>query len=406
MRTRSSLGVSIRMDTTPNLALPYIMASQAQKHVTHNEAIRALDAIVQIAVADRDLSAPPSSPGDGDRYIVAADPTGDWSGQAGAIAAWQDGAWQFYAPNEGWLAWVADESALLAFDGGTWVTAASASALQDVPMLGVNASADTTNRLALAAAASLFNHAGAGHQQKINKASASDTASQLYQTDFSGRAEFGLTGDDDFHVKVSPDGSTWFDAIIVDRNTGFVGLGATPPSGASRLTIKGDNNLKSQLKAWQVLDTAAGGGGILLFHNRSSGAPLAGDRLGYFFFGSDNAGANVNGGGISAAADGAWTFGASHPTRFVFETTPAGSTARVERMRIDAAGNVGIGVTPACKLDVDGPVRVKSYTVAGLPPANAGAGQIIYVSNETGGAVLAFSDGTNWRRVTDRNIIT
>jgi hypothetical protein len=47
---------------------------------------------------------------------------------------------------------------------------------------------------------------------------------------------------------------------------------------------------------------------------------------------------------------------------------------------------------------------VPSYTVAGAPSA-ATAGGIIYVSNETGGAVLAFSDGTNWRRVTDRAII-
>jgi hypothetical protein len=71
------------------------------------------------------------------------------------------------------------------------------------------------------------------------------------------------------------------------------------------------------------------------------------------------------------------------------------------------AGSVGIGLTaPAAKLDVDGPVRVKSYTVAGVPSAAAGAGQIIYVSNETGGAVLAFSDGTNWRRVTDRVVVS
>ena len=55
------------MDSTPNLDLPYIAAAQAQKHVTHNEAIRALDAIVQLAVLDRDLAAPPASPGDGDR---------------------------------------------------------------------------------------------------------------------------------------------------------------------------------------------------------------------------------------------------------------------------------------------------------------------------------------------------
>jgi hypothetical protein len=46
-----------------------------------------------------------------------------------------------------------------------------------------------------------------------------------------------------------------------------------------------------------------------------------------------------------------------------------------------------------------------SYTVAGVPGA-APAGQMIYVSNESGGAVPAFSDGTNWRRVTDRAIIT
>lgn len=50
------------MEQTPNLNLPYIMPAQAQKHVTHNEAIRALDAIVQIGLMDRDLSAPPPAP--------------------------------------------------------------------------------------------------------------------------------------------------------------------------------------------------------------------------------------------------------------------------------------------------------------------------------------------------------
>ena len=71
------------MDATPNLSLPYIMAAQSQKHVTHNEAIRALDAIVQLAVLDRDLTAPPGSPADGARYIVGTSPTGAWSGHAG-----------------------------------------------------------------------------------------------------------------------------------------------------------------------------------------------------------------------------------------------------------------------------------------------------------------------------------
>jgi Protein of unknown function (DUF2793) len=47
------------MDATSNLHLPFIVAAQAQKHVTHNEALRALDAVVQLAVLDRDLAAPP-----------------------------------------------------------------------------------------------------------------------------------------------------------------------------------------------------------------------------------------------------------------------------------------------------------------------------------------------------------
>lgn len=108
------------MDETPLLKLPYIMAAQAQKHVTHNEAIRSLDALVQLSVLDRDLSVPPGTPVEGSRYIVAAIPTGAWSGQAGRIAAWQDGAWSFHAPREGWLCWIADEAIPLVYTASQW----------------------------------------------------------------------------------------------------------------------------------------------------------------------------------------------------------------------------------------------------------------------------------------------
>lgn len=108
------------MDETPNLHLPYIIAAQAQKHVTHNEALRALDALVQIGVQDRDLTAPPASPADGARYIVGASPSGVWTGKAGQIAAFQDNAWMFYPPRAGWLAFVADEPQLVVWDGAGW----------------------------------------------------------------------------------------------------------------------------------------------------------------------------------------------------------------------------------------------------------------------------------------------
>lgn len=84
------------------------------------------------------------------------------------------------------------------------------------------------------------------------------------------------------------------------------------------------------------------------------------------------------------------------------------STSNAERMRVLGSGNVGIGTSaPSTTLHVNGPARVRQYTTAGVPSAStSGAGSIIYVSNESGGAVMAFSDGTDWRRMTDRAIIS
>ncbi len=52
-------------------------------------------------------------------------------------------------------------------------------------------------------------------------------------------------------------------------------------------------------------------------------------------------------------------------------------------------------------------LRLPRYTVATLPnAANAGQGAMIYVTNETGGEVMAVCDGTNWRRQTDRAVVS
>lgn len=79
------------MDETTNHLLPYILAAQAQKHVTHNEALRTLDALVQLAVVDRDLDTPPAAPDEGARYIVGASPTGEWAGHQGMPARFLPG---------------------------------------------------------------------------------------------------------------------------------------------------------------------------------------------------------------------------------------------------------------------------------------------------------------------------
>ena len=131
-------------DATIHLLLPYILAAQAQKHVTHNEALRILDGLVQLSVLDRDLTAPPGSPADGDRYIVATGATGDWAGWDLNVALWTDGAWLRLPPRTGWRAWVEDEGLLLIYDGAGWI-GATPDALQNMALLGVGTTADASS---------------------------------------------------------------------------------------------------------------------------------------------------------------------------------------------------------------------------------------------------------------------
>ena len=242
------------MSTTPRTALPLLAAAQAQKHVTHNEALLQLDALLFARFLDRDLTAPPSSPADGDTYLVHAGATGDWTGEDGKIAFCADGAWRFYAPFTGLAAYVVDESKLIVFNGSAWVDYASILNFQNVPLIGVNTSADATNKLAVKSSALLFDNVGGGVQAKLNKHASADTVSLLYQTNYSGRAEIGLTGDDNFHVKVSPDGSAWYDGFDINGADGSVDFTASETSLASAATT--DVGSTGSLKV-QVTGTAA-----------------------------------------------------------------------------------------------------------------------------------------------------
>jgi hypothetical protein len=213
---------------TPNLDLPLIASAQAQKHITHNEAIWALDSMVHLSVPRSPEDTPPVTPVTGERHIVGQAPAGEWAGQAGKVAVRRDAAWLFLSPRPGWRAWSEADGALLVYDGSTWTLQASGNggggATERFPRLGVGTDADSTNVLSVAGAATLLSHAGSGHRVTVNKASQGETSSLLFQSNWSGRAEMGLAGQDDFSVKVSPDGSAWHDALVCDRATGAVTL--------------------------------------------------------------------------------------------------------------------------------------------------------------------------------------
>src|SRR5688500_4819322 len=109
--------------TTPRLGLPELTSGQAVPETTVNEQVRGLEGFAGHAIfKDRDLATPPGSPADGDMYLVAASPTGLWSGQAGKMAYFLNTAWKFYTPIEGITAWVNDENAFIGYDGSAWNT--------------------------------------------------------------------------------------------------------------------------------------------------------------------------------------------------------------------------------------------------------------------------------------------
>lgn len=194
-------------DHSPHLGLPYLLPAQAQKHVTHNEALRLLDLLVQLAVSRRDLASPPSAPAEGERHIVGTAAASNWAGQEGRIAVHEQGSWSFITPQPGWRVQVLTEGTELVHDGAVWV--------EGPGRLGVNATPDSVNRLAVAAEAALFTHAGSDHRLKINKADTGDTASMLFQSGWTGYAEIGLAGNDDLTFKVF-DGAGWYEALTVD----------------------------------------------------------------------------------------------------------------------------------------------------------------------------------------------
>lgn len=236
------------MSASTRLALPYIDAAQSQKHVTHNEALLALDALVMLSVRARGAAAPPAAPAEGDRFILGDAPTGAFAGRARALAAFDDGGWSFLAPRAGWRAYVEDEDVFLLYDGTVWKDVGlSLREVKNLSRLGVGVAADAANPLSAKLNSALFAarpaaEGGTGDLRFVlNKSAAGATVSQIYQSNWSGRAETGLAGDDHFRLKVSPDGAAWTSAIDVDPATGLVALPQTAgkPNGLATLDATG-----------------------------------------------------------------------------------------------------------------------------------------------------------------------
>jgi hypothetical protein len=402
--------------------------------------------VVQLSVKDRHLSAPPGSPAEGDRYIVAAGSTGAWAGHEGQIAYRSGGAWAFHAPREGWRAWADDENALLVFDGFAWVDfTAAITALQNLALLGVGTTADATNPFAaklnkaLWTAKTLAEGGDGDLRYTMNKEAAADVLSLLMQSGSSGRAEIGLIGSDDFGLKVSANGSSWVTAMSVDKDNGFVALSgglAVDPTNfdfyvddANGRVLIGTNVAKANVgqfsgtpmtPAFQKVATtqADASFGFILDNGNAAAAPT------FVIAKGAVAGAAVADGGalgslLLSGSDGT-NYLAGVAIRSFVEATPGansiaarlafytngGAAGPAERLRIDKDGAISHRANAQVLFDANSHLRLRSYTIATLPSASAAAGQAIWCSDLGGGAGALHSDGTSWIRARESGSAT
>ncbi len=107
-------------NNTGRLSLPYILQSQSQKEVTHNEMLNILDVLLQAVVEDA-LNTPPS-PAVGKCWIVGSSPTGAWVGKSNYIAqSTESGGWFFVAPFKRLRVWNETADEYFIYDGTSWV---------------------------------------------------------------------------------------------------------------------------------------------------------------------------------------------------------------------------------------------------------------------------------------------
>ncbi|MFN3971076.1 MAG: DUF2793 domain-containing protein [Gemmobacter sp.] len=211
--------------------------------MTHIDALRAHDELVQPVVALCVPTDPPISLQKGDRHVVVPAPTGARAGPPLCVAVFEAGQWFFPESQDGGRVSVLAECAEVLFPGGFWQTAArglrvSAHGVtaRTVSALGVN-TAPELNRLSVAGAATRFIHAGTGgHRMTLNKVAAGDTASLLFQTGFSGRAGMNVTGSNACAVKVSDHRATFRAGPAIAASFGIANMsqGATIPPGSAK----------------------------------------------------------------------------------------------------------------------------------------------------------------------------
>lgn len=249
---------------TPRLNLPFLQAGQALKNITHNEALQRIDSGLYLSCSDMAANALPDDPTSGFTVIISKAAEHALVDRIDQIAVFVNGDWVWFTPKPGWAIWDNISQTLRVFDGQVWVSAVPNFVPDTLPLLGLNTSANPSQRLAVASHTTLFTHDGDSHRLTLNRAAPADTASVVFQTDFAGETELGLTGTGGFALRTSSDGVDFVDRLTTPNNYSGV---QSPAFGSMRIILANDTA--------ELIETPATGGIIALTVVSDNGYPSA-----------------------------------------------------------------------------------------------------------------------------------
>jgi hypothetical protein len=289
-------------------------------------------------------------------------------------------------------------------------------ATTNLPAVSIGTAYDPNNVLSVAGASALFSGSG-NFNVTVNKGgsagAASDTASFIFEDGFVGYGQIGLCGDDNFHFKVSPNGSTWYDSFDIANSSGLVNINHgvsvlggdvmvgnnTPtapvtitaqtatlpgPSSGTQIHLVGSNAANAFIQ-W---NTYAGSGRFLF--ERAGGtlggesALANGDAIGQITYRGYNGSGYTSGNSAAMVVTtvGAWT-SSNTGSVFQFLTTAQNATSDATAMSIYAGVVIGGGTTDpgAGNLAVGGAQQIGSPTggILGAGTLNVATG--IYLNN-------------------------
>ncbi len=105
--------------------LPLLAVAQAQKEITHNEALTRIDSLLNPVIVGFATEPPPLTESDaGKCWVVGADATAEWAGNEGCLANWTGFGWRFQRPVAGMQIWLKSENAYRIWTEDVWLPAA------------------------------------------------------------------------------------------------------------------------------------------------------------------------------------------------------------------------------------------------------------------------------------------